>query len=198
MVFLIIVEHKVLIIFCNIFLDIIGNITYDWSNIIHKIGIWSSKGEWHIIDKMVWKLLPEFPACASIHLVNYFDKKTVVPKQIFIHISRHDNVGISIYLEDKNKALKRPLKASMLDYTGPDISNPDLTKPRKERVILRIFQFIDSELDKDKNCINYPNETYSSYVECDEKYVYNQFATKYKPVLPFWATKDMKEVTSLG
>ena len=78
MVFLIIVEHEVLIIFCNIFLDITGNITYDWSNIIHKIEIWSSKGEWHIIDKMVWKLLPEFPACASIHLINYFDKSSFI------------------------------------------------------------------------------------------------------------------------
>ena len=123
--------------------------------------------------------------------------KTVVPIQIFISVSKHDNLGISIYLEDKNKALKRPLKVSMLDYAGPDISNPDLSKPKLERVILRIFQSIDSELDMDKNCVNYPNETYSSYIECDEKYVYNQFATKYKQVLPFWATKDLKEVTSL-
>ena len=146
---------------------------------------------------MIWKLLPEYPACYSINLKDYFDMNTAVPKQIFISISRHDNLGISIYLEDKNKALRRPLKASMLDYTGPDISNPDLTKPRSERVILRIFQSIDSEFDKDKNCVNYPNDTYSSYIECDEKYVYNQFATKYKPVQPFWAVKDLREVTSL-
>ena len=117
--------------------------------------------------------------------------------QIFILVLKHDNLGISIYLEDKNKALKRPLKTSMLDYSGPDISNPDISKPRKEKVILRIFQSLDSELDKDKNCVNYPNEKYSSYVECDESYVYNQFATKYKPVLPFWAVKDLKKVTSL-
>ena len=157
------------------------------------------KGEWHTItiDNMAWKLLPEFPACTRINLTNYFDLKTVVPKQIFIEILRHDNMGISIYLEDKIKSLKRPLKASRLDYTGPDIGNPDLTKSKKERVILRIFQVIDSELDKDKNCVNYPNETYLSYVECDEKYVYNQFATKYKPVLPFWAAENLKEVTSL-
>ena len=41
-------------------------------------------------------------------------------------------------------------------------------------------QFKDSELDKDKDCVNYPTETYASYAECDEKYVYNQFASKYK------------------
>ena len=142
-------------------------------------------------------MLPQFPACYSIDLSKYFDMKAVVPKQIFIDVSRHDNLGISFYFEDKDKTLKRPLKASMLDYSGPDISNPDLTKLSKEKVILKIFQSIDSELDKDKNCVNYPNETYSSYAECDEKYVYNQFATKYKPVVPFWATKDLNEVTSL-
>ena len=179
------------------YVDIIGNITYDWSNIIHKLEIWSSQEKYHTINHFIWKLLPEFPSCYSLNLTNYFDMKNVVPKQIFISVLRHNNLGISIYLEDKNKALKRPLKVSMLDYAGPDISNPDLTKPRTERVILRIFQSIDSELDKDKNCVNYPNETYSSYFECDEKYVYNQFATKYKQVLPFWATKDLKEVTSL-
>ena len=68
----------------------------------------------------------------------------------------------------------------MLDYTGPDISSPDLNKPRIERVILKMAQFKDSEFDKDKDCVNYPTETYASYAECDEKYVYNQFASKYK------------------
>ena len=130
---------------------------------------------------MVWTLLQVFPACYRINLSSYFKKKHIVPKQIFIYVSKQKNLKISIYLEDNNIALnKRPLKTSMLDYNGPDISSPDLNKPRIERVILKMAQFKDSELDKDKDCVNYPTETYASYAECDEKYVYNQFATKYK------------------
>ena len=85
----------------------------------------------------------------------------------------------------------------MLDYSGPDMSNPDLSKPILEVVILRFSQFIDSELDKDKNCVNYPNQIFTSYAECDQNYVYNQFATKYKPLLPFWAVRDLTKVTNL-
>ena len=166
----------------NYFIDIIGNITFDWSNIIHEISIWSTKGERHTITDMVWTHWPICcPACYRINLSNYFKKKHIVPKQIFIYVSKQNNLKISFYLEDNNIALnKRPLKTSMLDYTGPDISSPDLNKPRIERVIVKMAQLIDSELDKDKDCVNYPTETFASYADCDEKYVYNQFATKYK------------------
>ena len=113
------------------------NITFDWSNILHKIDIWSTEGEWHTISDMVWEPLPIFPACNIINLTNYFKNKHLVPKQVFIYVSRQNNLRISIYPEDNNIALhKRPLKTSMLDYNGPDISRHNLNKPRIERMIL--------------------------------------------------------------
>ena len=146
---------------------------------------------------MVWDQLPMYPACNRINLTNIFDMNILVPKQIFISVFPQNNLRISIYPEDINLALKRPLKSSMLDYSGPDMSNPDLSKPISDVVILKFSQFIDSELDKDKNCVKYPNQKYTNYAECDENYVYNQFATKYKPILPFWAVRDLTKVTSL-
>ena len=85
----------------------------------------------------------------------------------------------------------------MMDYSGPIITIEDLASPKANIIILSVSQFIDSEYDRDKNCVNYPHGAFKSYAECDAKFVYNQFSSKYKPLMPFWATNDMREVTSL-
>ena len=56
-------------------------------------------------------------------------------------------------------------------------------------------QTIDSEQDKDKNCKNYPIETFKSFGECDDLYVKTQVESF--NVMPFWATKNLSSVTSL-
>ena len=55
-------------------------------------------------------------------------------------------------------------------------------------------QTIDSSLDDDKKCKNYPHGKFSSYRECDEAFVYDMFDHKYK-LMPFWVAKNMEEVT---
>ena len=55
-------------------------------------------------------------------------------------------------------------------------------------------QTIDSSLDADKKCKNYPHGKFSSYRECDEAFVYDMFDHKYK-LMPFWVAKNMEEVT---
>ena len=49
-------------------------------------------------------------------------------------------------------------------------------------------------MDPDKNCKNYPYNNFSSYRECDEDYVYNEYLNRYK-ILPFWVTNNIREVT---
>ena len=144
-----------------------------------------------------WGLVPDFILCRTIDLSLYFDLGTLVPEQIILSLNKIENYGVSIYIIDKNKYMKRPLKVAMLDYFGPDITVEDLNYPKVQLIILSISQFIDSEFDMDKNCVNYPHGHFNSYAECDAKFVYNQFTSKYKPLLPFWATDDINEVTSL-
>ena len=55
-------------------------------------------------------------------------------------------------------------------------------------------QTIDSSLDDDKKCKNYPHGKFSSYRECDEAFVHNMFVLKYK-LMPFWVAENMEAVT---
>ena len=42
--------------------------------------------------------------------------------------------------------------------------------------------------------MNYPNEKFKSYLECDEDFVYNYLKKKLN-VTPFWSAKDFTTVT---
>ena len=146
---------------------------------------------------ITWGLVPDYILCRTINLSKYFDLNSLVPEQIFLRFNKVVNRGVNIYLVNKNKYLKRPLKVLMMDYSGPIITIEDLDSPKANIIILSVSQFIDSEYDRDKNCVNYPHGEFKSYAECDAKFVYNQFSSKYKPLMPFWATNDLREVTSL-
>ena len=146
---------------------------------------------------ITWGLVPDYILCRTINLSKYFDLNSLVPEQIFLRFNKVVNRGVNIYLVNKNKYLKRPLKVLMMDYSGPIITIEDLDSPKANIIILSVSQFIDSEYDRDKNCVNFPHGAFKSYAECDAKFVYNQFSSKYKPLMPFWATNELREVTSL-
>ena len=130
--------------------------------------------------------------------VDYFDLSGHnTPLQIFFHIAPIENLGISIHIEERNRALKkRPLKNNVLTYSGPLIRNPSLSSPRITRMMLKFEQFLFSDKDDSKNCKNYPHDEYSSYRECDEKFIYKLFKRKYE-VMPFWVARSVDEVTNL-
>ena len=184
---------------CKNCLDILTNVTSVLDHIIYQIEIYSNDSSHQVVEskRIKWGIVPDFILCRTIDLSWYFDLGTLVPEQIILTFNRMTNYGVSIYVIDKNKYMKRPLKVAMLDYTGPVISVEDLNSPQNQLIILSISQFIDSEFDRDKNCVNYPHGSFKSYAECDAKFVYDQFSLKYKPLMPFWVTDDINEVTSL-
>ena len=57
-----------------------------------------------------WTRATEFPSCQTIDILSYFDFNTAPPKQIYFHFNKIRNLGVSLYVVDKIKTLKRPLK----------------------------------------------------------------------------------------
>ena len=57
-----------------------------------------------------WSLAPEFPSCQTIDILKYFNLKAAAPRQIFFNFNNVENIGVSLYVEDRSKALRRPLK----------------------------------------------------------------------------------------
>ena len=66
-----------------------------------------------------------------------------------------------------------------------------------KRFYLSISQMRNLEMDPGVSCKNYPTNTFSSYQDCDESYVYNLMKNKYK-IMPFWAARKLEEVTESG
>ena len=61
--------------------------------------------------------------------------------------------------------------------------------------MISVSQNIYSEKDKEAFCINYPTSQWINYRQCDEDFVHEEM--KKRNILPFWATNNMSEVTSI-
>ena len=57
-----------------------------------------------------WGLTPEFPSCKTIDILNYFNFKVAPARQIFFQFEKVKDLSVALYVEDRNKALRRPLK----------------------------------------------------------------------------------------
>ena len=182
--------------FCS---EILSNIAFDWTSILKIIKIKSNNNlRFNIPSKnMNFSLeAPVFPACKSLDIAPILKNENITPMEIAFEFYKIENVGLFLYIEDRNKDLKRPLKSAKLSYSGPSISNKNLNSPTRQSLILSVSQSIDSPYDKGKNCRIYPHNGFASYGECDKDFVSKEYHKKYK-LIPFWLTENMEEVTKL-
>ena len=103
------------------------------------------------------------------------------PLQLFFDFKKLENIGISLFVKERNKALKsRPLKSSMLNYLGVELLNEDLNKTIYLTAILTSTQALDSEEEEDKKCKIYPHGGFQNFTECDENFVYEKMKNYYR------------------
>ena len=115
-----------------------------------------------------------------LNLNDYFDLKNITPLVIRFNFNIINNIGVSLFIEDKTKHLtKRTLKSNMLSYMGAQLQIDDLKNSYIEKTMISLQQYINSEEDTSKKCTNYPNAKFKSYQECDEKYVYDTIKQKH-------------------
>ena len=101
-----------------------------------------------------------------------------------------------VVIQDNERALiKRGLKAESDSYDGVHIEF-DLENPMNRKYFISMKQNIHLEMESGINCMNYPSGDFSSYRDCDENFVYNEMKIKHN-VMPFWAAKNLDEVTRL-
>ena len=178
------------------FIDILKKVSFDWNDIIHKLEVFSAVTNRQPIlngTDLVLNSVPQFPNCMTIDIHEHFSKMDV-PRQVFIRLKKVKNMGIDVYLLDKNLASKRTIKSELLAYTGPTLTNPDLEIVSKtERFILKITQSKDAEEDDSNGCVDYPNQRFETFGECDGHFVHEQMIGE--GIMPFWATDNLDEVT---
>ena len=95
---------------------------------------------------------------------------------------------------DSMKSLfKRSLILDSFDYEGGKLE-VDLQTPQIKFYTISLSQTLDLENDKRQSCLNYPNQKFASFRDCDENFVYNEIKNNYD-IMPFWAAKWTDEIT---
>ena len=182
----------------NINLDILRSLSFDWNTIIERVRVYTRDKEFKFVAgaNITWDIMPQYESCHLFDPLLYFDFDTYFPSEIWIDAAKVENMGVSFYFVDRNKALGRKLKSNILSYSGPTFQNTNLNVPIVINGMFKISQTINSEKDSNIKCINYPNKVYESFRDCDEEYLYQLFTTKYH-IMPPWVTRNMSEVTIL-
>ena len=114
-----------------------------------------------------------------------------------ILINNIGKVGLEIYLEDKNLKTFRTLRSSRFSYSGPAIGSPDLNDTQAISYLIKFSQMINTPSNPNNPCRYYPNEEFESFEECDAKFVRERIR-KDMNFIPFWATKNLTEVTKIA
>ena len=147
------------------------------------------------INDLALSPVPIFPNCKTIDIQDHFQNFST-PTQIYISLKKIDNLGVDLYILDRNIASRRRLKSELLAYTGPTLTNPHLMeKVKNEEHILKMTQTKDAAEDKSNGCQDYPNEKYQTFGDCEAEFVHGQMLGE--GVMPFWATDNLDEVTSI-
>ena len=172
------------------------NVAFDWKEILYTIGFRSLEYNLYEFNssRIKWSLIPQYPACQTLDVTSYLDFKNNTPLYIYFGFKKATNLYITLHTVDKRKALsKRNLRSDSMGYDGARIE-VDTMKPMAQDYYLTISQTIDVENRKGKECRFYPTQDFTSYRDCDEKFVYDQMKDNYN-LMPFWAAKNVEEVT---
>ena len=123
-----------------------------------------------------WSIIPSgYPSCQLLDLNKIIEKERLTPNFILIFFKKVKNVGISIKIVDRNRALrKRGLRSTQAkNYEGDNVNVDDLLEPTYKSFFLTLSQIIYLEKESGINCRNYPNVEFNSYQE----YVMNASCT---------------------
>ena len=120
-------------------------VSFDWYSIVDRIDILTKDIKTVTIqgNNLNWSLSPVYPHCQYIDPYEYLEFKYFRPNEIIFHFkTTTDKIGISLFIEDKLRALKkRVLKSNMLAYTGPEIGIEDLSDPSIFKMVMREGSF---------------------------------------------------------
>ena len=174
----------------------LSEVRFDWESIVKSIDVVTTDSKkLRVKGKDAnWTLIPQYPACQSVALTDYFDLKQNVPAYVEITMNKIPNLSIQVKIGDREKSLtRRTLESSNFDYDGIPLEIGNLTSGLFFGFSLALFETI--HLETDQNCKNYPTEEFANYRECDMDFVYKEMKNNYK-IMPFWAAKTLDEVTN--
>ena len=95
-------------------------VSYNWSEIITEIWVFGTGYQSLKViygENINWSLIPSYPNCQYIDLVDYIDFRTFTPFKVHFYIGKL-NFEISLSIEDRRKVVERTLDSNILAYDG--------------------------------------------------------------------------------
>ena len=179
---------------------ILQKVSYNWTNIIANVEIYTDHFKDHLIlsQGLNWSPVFQYPLCQTLNIEKYFDLNKYTPKEIMFNLEGFENLGVTLNIVEKNKILTRTLKTNFLAYEGPSLEIFDLFEENHTQieVIFKMSQVIKTEKDPESQCKNYPHENYLNYNDCDQSYI-QKYLQEEIGITPFWATQNLDSVTKL-
>ena len=187
------IVHEIKIRYTNLNLNVSSN----WTNIIDKIKI-KSLVENVSGENITWSPIPLYPNCQLFDLTKYWNLEKRTTIGVTFQFYKEAKVYVSLHVEDKRRALsKRILKSHTTNQEGVQMFIQNSSLNEYKRFYLSLSQTRNLEMDPGVSCNNYPTNTFSSYQDCDESFVYNLMKNYFK-IMPFWAANNLDEVTKSG
>ena len=79
---------------------------------------------------------------------DYIDLQAISPLKIQFYLGEFEELGVSIYLEDRTKVVKRTLESNMLAYQGPIMKISSPIKGQELRSTVTLSQILNTEKDE--------------------------------------------------
>ena len=73
-------------------------------------------------EKISWPLTEQYPACKNLDIHELFSLKNQTSSYIVFTFHVLENLGIALFVEERNKATSRSLKFNRFAYSGPTIT----------------------------------------------------------------------------
>ena len=158
------------------------NASFDWTKLFYGLQVQTKdrKKSWILGKTINWTVIPsEYPACQDIDIKKYINLLNNTPEILIFSFTKIKNVGISLKIVDRQKGLNRVLRSQSADFDGETMGMEDLSETMIKRYFITFSITRNLETQSGISCKIYPSGYFSSYKDCDEKYVYNAMQNKY-------------------
>ena len=160
----------------------------------------SGKTSGNLVDRVFLEKINHVSECHILNLTNIDKGEKKGMKWINIRLSKEvmeqNNLTVELKLQGKSLATSREIAEHGFFSKGSPLKIDYLT-PKLLKYIVRMEKDVFVEEDPSKGCRNYPNSDFSSYKECDSKYLRDRVMELSSDLnlTPPWFTEDLNTVS---
>ena len=177
------------------FTEVVLSTSIPWIEILDKIEVYSVDltSVFLKASDVKWSLVDEYNQCQTIDLTSYSIFRNITPLKIRFYFEKNIHYSVLLTLEPLNLKSKRFIKSTKNHYEGP-ILTPMYNLNLVEIHILMAKISQTQSLKDGNDCVDYPDNDFTSFGQCDEDFVSKSVEELYN-LRPFWVSDSFDTVS---